>query len=49
MKYIGFLVFALIILCLCTPVWVITWDWDGRTNGWFDIIDGVEKMFGIEQ
>jgi hypothetical protein len=48
MKYIVFIVLALIIFCLCLPIWIITWDWDYRTNGWGHFRDGFEDMFGID-
>jgi hypothetical protein len=48
MKYIVFIVFAFIVHLLCLPIWIITWDWNGRTNGWYDIIDGIGKMCDVE-
>lgn len=48
MKYLVFIVLALIIFCLCLPIWIITWDWDYRTNGWGHFRDGFEDMFGID-
>jgi hypothetical protein len=48
MKYIVAVVLGIIIFFICLPVWVITWDWDHRTNGWGDVVDGLEKMLGID-
>jgi hypothetical protein len=48
MKYIIFTVFALIIFCLCLPIWLITWEWDGYKNGWASIIEGLSDMLGID-
>ena len=48
MKYIVFIVFALIIFWLCLPIWIITWEWDQETNGWLSITDGLCDMFGID-
>jgi hypothetical protein len=48
MKYLVFRVFALIIFCLCLPIWLITWKWDASENGWLSIITGLDDMFGID-
>jgi hypothetical protein len=48
MKYIVFIVFALIIFCLCLPIWIITDDWDQETNGWESIITGLGDMFNVK-
>jgi hypothetical protein len=48
MKYIIFTVFALVIFCLCLPIWLITWKWDDNENGWYSIIDGLSDVFGID-
>lgn len=48
MKYIVCIVFALIIFCLCLPIWIITWKWDEDENGWTSITNGLTDMFGID-
>lgn len=48
MKYIVYFIFTLTIFCLCLPIWIITCDWDGETNGWDSLEDGLSDMFGID-
>ena len=48
MKYLVFFIFKLIMVCLCFPIWIITWDWNANSNGYYDIDNGLRLMLKIE-
>ncbi len=37
----------IILVALCSPIWIFTWEWDADKNGWSNIVEGVADMFNV--